>query len=174
MIRTTTAGTMNIAVISADRTKVRRRARGVLGTAAAGLSMARIVILQLVGVSITGDYPGSLAAANCFPNLPAELRASNVAGGQSGGASDRVFTGHVWRFREFGRADLKLWQTSPGLVVAFWARIAPAWAGAGRPLRPRSIGASNGSSDSSGTSTSTTTHDWSPGFRSGSSWRAPV
>jgi hypothetical protein len=57
-IRTTTAGAMNIAVISADRIRVPRRARDVGGTAAAGLSMARIVILQLIegcqSLAITG------------------------------------------------------------------------------------------------------------------------
>jgi hypothetical protein len=77
-------------------------------------------------VPITGDYPGSLTAANCFPKLPAKLRASNVAGGQSGSVSEPVFTGHVGRFQKFGRADLKFWQTFCGFVVAFWAGIAPA------------------------------------------------
>jgi hypothetical protein len=39
---------MNIAVISAERIKVSRRARAVVGTAATGLSVASIVILQLI------------------------------------------------------------------------------------------------------------------------------
>jgi hypothetical protein len=38
---------MNIAVINAERIKVSRRARDVACAAAAGLSVARIVILQL-------------------------------------------------------------------------------------------------------------------------------
>src|SRR5439155_7787861 len=47
-IRMTTAGAMNTAVISAERARVSRRARGVAGTAAAALSTASIVILQLI------------------------------------------------------------------------------------------------------------------------------
>ena len=58
---------MKIAVISAERVRVSRRARVVFAIVAAGLSVARIVILQLIeGCRSFGDYFGSLAVANFF------------------------------------------------------------------------------------------------------------
>src|SRR5262249_47744963 len=118
-IRTATAGTMNSAVMSAERVRVRRGDRDTAVAGAAGLSIASIssfgrecrslVLLRLVG------------RANCFTKLPESVHVSNVVDTQSDVIRCPVFAVQARQFQKFGYADPKLWQTCSCVVVVFYA-----------------------------------------------------